>query len=146
MHQLRCWNWEVETLKSMFNLNNYPQNFVNHCIKKFLNKSFIQREVNFIAPKRELTCVLQYLGKAPLDLRIKLRRTIEGNLPYCKLKIIFRWICWLNPNLRGKRFENNKSSLQYLNIQCTQNWCDDLTVVTKYSKSLEVKRGHWKDN
>ena len=74
----------------MFNLNNYPQNFVNPCIKKFLNKSLIQREVNFIAPKRELTCVLQYLGKVPLDLRIKLRRTIEGNLPYCKLKIIFR--------------------------------------------------------
>ena len=31
------------------------------------------------------------------------------------------------------------SSLQYLNIQCTQNWCDVLIVVTKYSKSSEVK-------
>ena len=29
---------EVETLKSIFKRNNYPKNFVNHCIKKFLVK------------------------------------------------------------------------------------------------------------
>ena len=62
----------------------------------FLNKLFVQRDLNFTVPKRELICVLPYLGKASLDLRTKLRRTIERNLPFCKLKIIFRSKCRLN--------------------------------------------------
>ena len=69
---------------------------MNHCIKKFLNKLFVQRGLNFMVPKRELICVLPYLGKASLDLRTRLRRTIERNLPFFKLKIIFRSKCRLN--------------------------------------------------
>ena len=30
-----------------------------------------------------------YLGKTSLDLSTRLRRTIEGNLPYCKFKVIY---------------------------------------------------------
>ena len=69
---------------------------MSHCIKTFSNKLFVQRDLNFTVPKRELICVLPYLGKASLDLRTKLRRTIERNLPFCKLKIIFRSKCRLN--------------------------------------------------
>ena len=47
--------------------------------------------------KRELICVLPYLGKASLDLK-----TIERNLPFCKLKIIFRSKCRLNTLFRFK--------------------------------------------
>ena len=43
-----------------------------------------------------MICVLPYLGKASLDLRTRLRRTIERNLAFCKLKIIFRSKCRLN--------------------------------------------------
>ena len=42
-----------------------------------------------MVPKWELICVLPYLGKASHDLRTRLRQTIEGNLPYCKLKVVF---------------------------------------------------------
>ena len=44
--------------------------------------------------KRELTFVLLYLGN--LDLRIRLRQTIETDLSYCKLKLIFGSKCKLN--------------------------------------------------
>ena len=53
-------------------------------------------------PKRELICALPYLGKASLDLRTRLRRTIEGNLPYCKLKVRFRSKCRLNTSFHFK--------------------------------------------
>ena len=86
---------KIETLKPILKRNSYPHNLVNHCIKKFLNKLFVQRNLNFTVPKRELICVLPYLGKASLDLRTKLRRTIERNLLLCKLKIIFRSKCRL---------------------------------------------------
>ena len=55
-----------------------------------------------MVPKKELICVLPYLGKASLDLRTRLRRTIERNLPFCKLKIIFRSKCRLNTLFRFK--------------------------------------------
>ena len=45
---------KIETLKLIFKHNNYPQNFVNQCIKKFLNKLFIKKDLNFMVPKREL--------------------------------------------------------------------------------------------
>ena len=46
--------------------------------------------VNFLVSKRELTFVSPYLGKLSLYLRTRLRLTIERDLPYCKLKVIFR--------------------------------------------------------
>ena len=49
-----------------------------------------------MVPKRELTFLLPYLGKRSFDLRTRLRRTIERDLPNCKLKIIFRSKCRLN--------------------------------------------------
>ena len=55
-----------------------------------------------MVPKRELTFVLPYLGKLSFDLRTRLRRTIERDLPYCKLKIIFRSKCRLNTLFRFK--------------------------------------------
>ena len=95
---------EIETLKSILKHDSYPHNLVNYCIKKFLNKLFVQRGLNFMVPKRELICVLPYLGKASLDLRTRLRRTIERKLklPFCKLKIIFRSKFRLNTLFRFK--------------------------------------------
>ena len=75
---------------------------MNHCIKKFLNKLFVEGGLNFMFRKRELICVLPYLGKASLDLRTRFRRTVERNLPFCKLKIIFRSKCRLNTFFRFK--------------------------------------------
>ena len=93
---------EMKTLKSIFKHNNYPKNFVNQCIKKFLNKLFIKKDLNFMVPKRELTFVLPYLGKLSFDLRTRLRQSIERDLPYCKLKIISRSKCWLSTLFRVK--------------------------------------------
>ena len=93
---------QIETLKSIFKHNNYPQNFVNQCMKKCLNKLFVKEDLNLMVPKRELIFVLAYLCKLSLDLRRRLRRTIERDLPYCKLKIIFRSKCRLNTLFRYK--------------------------------------------
>ena len=56
--------------------------------QKDLNKIFIQRKLNSMVPKRELICVLLYWGKTSPDLRTRLRRTIEANLPHYKSEVI----------------------------------------------------------
>ena len=51
-----------------------------------------------MAPKRDLIYVrddLPYLEKTSPDVRTRLRQTVEGKLPYCKLKVIFRSKCRL---------------------------------------------------
>ena len=63
-----CFHREIETLKSILKRNSYPHNLVNHCIKEFLNKLFVQRDLNFTVPKGELVYVLPCFGKASLDL------------------------------------------------------------------------------
>ena len=50
--------------------------------------------------KRELTFVLLYLGKLSPDLRTRLRLTMKIDLPYRKLKVIFRSKCILNTLFR----------------------------------------------
>ena len=69
-----------------------------------------------MVPKKELICVSSYLGKTSVDLRTsRLSQTIEGNLPYCKLKVIFRSKCntlfWFKDSPLEKRnpFLNNLS-------------------------------------
>ena len=49
-----------------------------------------------MVPKRELTFGLPYLGNLSFDLRTRLRRTIERDLPYWKLKLVFKSKCGLN--------------------------------------------------
>ena len=63
--------------------------------KKFLNKLFIRGDLNSVVSKKSLTCVLPYLDdvlpyldETSLNLRTRLRRTVERNLPYCRLKVI----------------------------------------------------------
>ena len=73
---------EIQTLKSILKGNSNPHSLENHCVKKFLNKQIVQRDVGFVVPKMELICVLPNLDKALLNLRTRLRRTIEGNLSY----------------------------------------------------------------
>ena len=84
--------------------------------KKLLNKLFLQRDLNFRVPKRDLICVLPYLGKASIDLRTKLRRTIERNLLFCKLKMIFRSKCRLNKKVHSGiicRYRCSKCNVNY---------------------------------
>ena len=82
-------------MKSIFKYNRYPHNFLNHCFKKFSNEPLMQRDFSLAVPERYLICILWYLGKRSFDLTLRLGRIFEGNLPYCKLKVIFRSKCKL---------------------------------------------------
>ena len=104
---------------------------MNHCIKKFLNKLFIKKYLNFMVLKRELTFVLPYLGKLSFDLRTSFRRTIEIDLPYCKLKIIFRSKRRLNTQFQFKDPLEKKIRYGIIYRHTCSNW-----KVTCYGKAF----------
>ena len=80
-----------------------------------------------MVPKRELTFVLPYLGKLSFDLRTRLSRTIERDLPYCKLKIIFRSKCRLNTLFQFKDLLEKKIQSEiiyrYMGSNCKVTYC-----------------------
>ena len=89
-------------LQTSFEIKGYPKSFVDFCIKKYLDKVFIKKEVVLKASKKELTCILPFLGKKSMQLRTRLVNSIESNLKFCKLKVIFQSPCNLNSLFRYK--------------------------------------------
>ena len=62
----------------------------NVCIKRFLNHVFIDKKIYALAPKKELVCVLPFIGKKLLHLRSKLVKSVQNNLRFCHLRVVFQ--------------------------------------------------------
>ena len=80
---------EILNLKDIFNRNGYPGEFIHVCIKIYLNKVFIDKKIYALAPKKELVCVLPFIRKKSLQLRSKLVKSVQNNLSFCHLKVVF---------------------------------------------------------
>ena len=78
---------EVNYLKDedVLKKNSFPTNLVDKCIKIFLNKQFSQKILEHTVPKKELFIVLLYLGMPSL-----LQKSINSDISFCKIKIIFK--------------------------------------------------------
>ena len=81
---------EVIHLKEILRKNAFPIKLVDNCIKNFLNKKFLNILVTLTVKKKELLIVLSYLGHLSLALRTRLQNSINRNLPFCKIKVIFK--------------------------------------------------------
>ena len=80
---------ELPFLKTLFCKNDYPENFIDKCFKKFPdNIRFVKDKVPTVERKR-LLLVLPYLGVISLQTRIKLQQAVEGVLNCCKLEFAF---------------------------------------------------------
>ena len=59
---------EIEFLKSMWQRNSFPHFFINKCIKRFLDKLFIKRNISgTVSKKKEVFTCLEFLGKIYLQ-------------------------------------------------------------------------------
>ena len=54
---------EILRSKPIFQSNRYPKNYVDPCIKRYLDEIFTKRQFFCSVPKKELLCVFLYLGK-----------------------------------------------------------------------------------
>ena len=53
----------------------------------------IDKKVFSVAQKKELVCVLPFIGKKSLHLRSRLVKSIQKNTKFCSLNIIFQPSC-----------------------------------------------------
>ena len=86
---------EILKLKDIFKRNGYPSSFIGNCVKRFLDKVFIEKKTFLTASKKELVCVLPFIGKKSLQLRSRLVKSIQENLQFCSLKVVFQSPCKL---------------------------------------------------
>ena len=70
--------------------NSFRTNLVGKCIKIFLNKQFSHNIFEHAVPKRRLFIMSPYLAITSLYLRTHLQRSINSNISFCKIKIIFK--------------------------------------------------------
>ena len=93
---------EIIFLKDIFKRNGYPSNFIDKCVKTFLDKIFIEKNVFSVAQKKELVCVLPFIDKKYLQLRSRLVKSIHQNLKFCSLNVIFQSPCKLRTLFKFK--------------------------------------------
>ena len=105
-----CCDWnkfhlEVEYLRRILRKNIFPEQFIDRCIKIFLDKIFIKKDVVATVSKKELRICLPFLGKNSFELRKKLYQFTTSYFPQCKLRIIF------NSNNRLRNFFSFKDKI-----------------------------------
>ena len=93
---------EVSHLKDILKKNAFPIKLVDNCIKTFLNKKFLHTPVALAVEKKELFIALPYLGNLSLAIRTPFQNSINENLPFCKIKVIFKSTTCLSNFFRFK--------------------------------------------
>ena len=121
---------EIIHLKEILRKNAFPIKLVDNCIKNFLNKKFLNTPVTLTVKRKELLIVLPYLGNVSLALRTRLQNSINKNLPFCKIKVIFKSTTRLSKffHFKDKVSFNLRSNVIY-KLSCGR--CN----VTYYSKT-----------
>ena len=64
-------------------------NFIDSCIKSFLNKLYAHKVVVPNVPKRNVFVKLPFLGSTSFQIRKKLQKLFSDKLTSCNLKIVF---------------------------------------------------------
>ena len=60
---------EILLLKEVFKKNEYPQIFIDKCIKKYLNKLFVPKRIIETVDKKQVLLVLPFLGPISFEIR-----------------------------------------------------------------------------
>ena len=81
---------EVCHLKEILKKNAFLIKSIDSCIKNFLNIRLTKKPVTLTVEKNYLVKILPFLGKLSLDLRTRLKNNISKNLPFCKIRAIFK--------------------------------------------------------
>ena len=72
--------FEIDHLKTILINNNYPLNFIDSCIKSFLNKLYIPIVMVLNVPKRNVLVKLSFLGSTLFQIQKKLQKLFSDKL------------------------------------------------------------------
>ena len=68
---------EIVMLKDIFRNNEYPQFFVDKCLKKYLSKLFVPKRIIHTVDKKQVLLVLPFLGTLSFEIRSRLQNCLK---------------------------------------------------------------------
>ena len=80
---------EINALKQNFNFNGYPIQFIDRCIKQFLQKLHVIKAIQDTVNRKQVLIILPFLGAQSFLIRKRLQSCIRNHLPDCSLRIAF---------------------------------------------------------
>jgi len=80
---------EIEKLKIIWLKNAFPMRVIDRMIFNFFDKIYLTKKVVHTCAKKKLIFSLEYLGKNSLEIKKRLERVIEEQIPFCKISIVF---------------------------------------------------------
>ena len=75
----KTFHFEIDVWKTILMKNNYPPNFIDSCIKLFLNKFYTPDVIVQNVPKRSAFVKLPFLGSILFQIRKKLQKCLVIN-------------------------------------------------------------------
>ena len=81
---------EIVLLKEVFKKNEYPQLFIDKCIKKYFNKLLVPKRIIHTVDKKQVLLVLPFLGPLSFEIRSRLQKCLKNYIPYCSLKVAYQ--------------------------------------------------------
>ena len=85
----KTFHFEIDHLKTILIKNNYPLNFIDSCIKLFLNKLYTPKVMFPKVFLKNVFVKLPFLGSTSFQIRKKLQKLFSDKLKSCNLKIVF---------------------------------------------------------
>ena len=85
----KIFHFEIDHLKTILIKNNYLLNFIDSCIKSFLNKLYIPKVVVSYVPQGDVFVKLLFSGRTSFQIRKKLQKIFSDKLTSCNLKVVF---------------------------------------------------------
>ena len=80
---------EIDHLKTILIKSNYPLNFIDLCIKSFINELYTPKVIVPNVPKRNVFVKLAILESTSFQIRKKLKKLFSDKSTSCHLKIVF---------------------------------------------------------
>ena len=81
---------EANALKQICKLNGYLVQFINRCIKQFLQRLYITKAIQDTVNEKQLLMILPFLGAQSFLVSRRLQSCIRNHLPYCSLRMTFQ--------------------------------------------------------
>ena len=81
---------EINALKQILKLYGYHTQFIDRCIKQFLQKLYVTKAIQDTVNKKQLLMVLPFLGAQSFLVRRRVQSCIRNTIPYCSLRILFQ--------------------------------------------------------
>ena len=101
---------EIMLLKDIFKKNEYPQLFIDKCIKNILSKLFVPKRIVPTVHKKHVQSILLFLGTLSFKIKSRLQKCFKNYIPYCSLKVAYQSRSRISNLINFKDVVNNKLS------------------------------------